>query len=507
MLITQGYFVGLATFLFPPTAEPEANAVGPEEGIENDNITLHGNNSKSYNNKLSYKWTAGDGVYNGPIPNSNETTVTVVAPEVDADSKASFILHVTDDRGHEDDDIHNLIVENLEAPVIKVKDIPSVLDENSRWQMDGSGSYDKKNKSLTHEWSIIEGPENITMLDAKSAKPILVIPNVEENEYVLLRYVVDNTIYSQAQLISLSVRNLPSVSPAVYIPQFEPNYNSLSNTDNLENMVFPISSAPTKNDNVGVQEVEIYPNKSNGQSWSLTDFEDPRVLLFGGEFNQNPDSTWKVGPEDGSSLRALFYVSTTDYVKGENRITEKDHKVFERNGYMFNTSDWRNIEVITYVKLNQVIDDKSTFSIDMRGERHNENNPCAGTSYRTQLSPDGELLLRKEQWHPFFTTGKATNIGNILGEWVGIKVLMRNIDVNGTTAVKMETFYSKENLGDIWIKADEIIDSGQLGEDGERCNGEPSQIITWGGPLIHFLFNGIKDVDIKDWSIREIDPS
>ena len=38
------------------------------------------------------------------------------------------------------------------------------------------------------------------------------------------------------------------------------------------------------------------------------------------------------------------------------------------------------------------------------------------------------------------------------------------------------------------------------------CGGRPDQIISWGGPLAAFRWDNADDVDIKDFSVREILP-
>jgi hypothetical protein len=40
-----------------------------------------------------------------------------------------------------------------------------------------------------------------------------------------------------------------------------------------------------------------------------------------------------------------------------------------------------------------------------------------------------------------------------------------------------------------------------------RCGGRADQIITWGGPIVTFRWDGADDVDIKNFSVREIDYS
>jgi hypothetical protein len=74
---------------------------------------------------------------------------------------------------------------------------------------------------------------------------------------------------------------------------------------------------------------------------------------------------------------------------------------------------------------------------------------------------------------------------------------------NGETAVKMEIWLDKNNDGP-WVKVDESIDIGGWGSSGRERGGEPDEIITWGGPVATFRWVGATDVDIKNFSVREI---
>jgi hypothetical protein len=103
-----------------------------------------------------------------------------------------------------------------------------------------------------------------------------------------------------------------------------------------------------------------------------------------------------------------------------------------------------------------------------------------------------------------FTDHKRA-MSSIEGEWVGFKGIMYNIQENGETAVKMEIWLDKNNDGN-WVKVDENIDRGGWGDEGEECGGEADQIVTWGGPIATFRWDGANSVDIKNFSVREIEP-
>jgi hypothetical protein len=51
---------------------------------------------------------------------------------------------------------------------------------------------------------------------------------------------------------------------------------------------------------------------------------------------------------------------------------------------------------------------------------------------------------------------------------------------------------------------DDKIDNGGWGTKGQHCMGSSDEIITWGGPIAVFRWDNAKDLDIKDFSVREI---
>jgi hypothetical protein len=52
----------------------------------------------------------------------------------------------------------------------------------------------------------------------------------------------------------------------------------------------------------------------------------------------------------------------------------------------------------------------------------------------------------------------------------------------------------------------EYRDTRGWGNQGTQCGGDPDQIITWGGPVATFRWDSATDVDIKNFSVREIQP-
>ena len=262
------------------------------------------------------------------------------------------------------------------------------------------------------------------------------------------------------------------------------------------------SSDEKKNfDKFGV--LKIHPTKQDGEQWYLNSKpdDDPRFSPQA-TLTKNSDGSFKV-----KSTKVRMGVFTSSGFHPE-QINTLNHNKIAQAGYMQSPNDWRDVEITGYVKLNSGNNDN--FVWYARGGRHTgfgSPQGCEGVAYKGGLFYGGATRWEKEQWHSggyvFAEFGK--NIGPIKGKWVGLKVIMYNIVQNDKTAVKLELWVDKSNNNN-WIQATEKIDKGGWGNNGRECGGKPDQIITWGGPIAAFRWDGATDVDIKKFSVREIVP-
>ncbi|HEX2305946.1 MAG TPA: hypothetical protein VHH33_06630, partial [Nitrososphaeraceae archaeon] len=263
-----------------------------------------------------------------------------------------------------------------------------------------------------------------------------------------------------------------------------------------------LSSDEKKNfDKFGV--LKIYPTKEDGEQWHLKSNinNDPRFSPQT-TLTKNSDGSFKV-----TSTKVRMGVLTSSGFDPE-KINTLNHNKIALAGYMQSPNDWRDVEITGYVKLNSGNNDN--FVWYARGGRHTgygSPHGCEGVAYKGGLFYDGSTRWEKEQWHTggyvFGEFGK--NIGPINGKWVGLKVIMYNTVQNDKTAVKLELWVDNKNNNN-WIKAAEKIDTGGWGNTGSECGGKPDQIITWGGPIAAYRWDGATDVDIKKFSVREIVP-
>ncbi|MDW0339193.1 MAG: hypothetical protein QN597_02945 [Nitrososphaeraceae archaeon] len=268
-----------------------------------------------------------------------------------------------------------------------------------------------------------------------------------------------------------------------------------------DNAVIKASDEKKSFDKFGV--LKIFQTKKDGQQWYLKSNPNsdpqfsPQTTL-----TKNSDGSFKI-----KSMKVRMGVFTSSGFNPE-KIDTLDHSKIAMAEYMQSPNDWRDVEITGYVKLNSGNNDN--FVWYARGARHTGFGApagCEGTAYKGDLFYDGSTRWTKEQWHTggyaFGEFGK--NIGPISGKWVGLKVIMYNAVEKDKSVVKLELWVDKNNNNN-WIKANEKTDKGGWGNAGRECGGKADQIITWGGPIAAFRWDGATDVDIKKFSVREIVP-
>ena len=247
--------------------------------------------------------------------------------------------------------------------------------------------------------------------------------------------------------------------------------------------------------------VKIYPTKKGGEQWYIKSDpnSDPRFSPQT-TMTKNSDGSFKI-----KSTKVRMGVFTSSGFHPEN-IKTLNHNKIALAGYMQSPNDWKNVEITGYVKLNSGNNDN--FVWYARGGRHTgfgSPEGCEGVAYKGGLFYSGATRWEKEQYHSggyvFGEFGK--NIGPIKGKWVGFKVIMYNVVQDHKTVVKLELWVDKNNNNN-WIKAAEKTDKGGWGNSGRECGGKADQIITWGGPIAAFRWDGATNVDIKKFSVREI---
>jgi len=252
---------------------------------------------------------------------------------------------------------------------------------------------------------------------------------------------------------------------------------------------------------------QIYPDKSGGgEKWfmSANPNNDPRTDP-GTDLDQNPDGSWNV---QDTAMRYNVFTSTGYH---PNLITTYDQHALATKGFMQSANDWKNVEMTGVVKFNSG-DSSDSWTWYARGGRHYDEG-CEGTAYKADLFYNGRVRIAKEQWHVSYVFSSATTpspSASSIDKFVGFKAMIYNHQLGGETVVTTEIWVDRNpdspTLKNNWEKVYTFTDSGGFGSEADECGGDPDQIVTWGGPIATFRWDNAGDVDVKNFSVREIQP-
>src|SRR5580765_633102 len=235
-------------------------------------------------------------------------------------------------------------------------------------------------------------------------------------------------------------------------------------------------------------------SKRNPQTWLFSDLTDSR-LIFPKKLVSATDDGFKV---TGDNTRVAVTTST----RYSQTQIELNHDRCKAQGFMASQTDFRDVEITAQLKMvNSGPDGKCSF----RARTGEQGRSCEGTYYLAELSASGQIRCEVSQWYPGGTTTLDSNQGtegDIEDKWIGIKVLIYNDQTD--QHVNMEVWID-ENLNNHFQRKCMLTDTG-IGDKGSRCSTDQNEVITWGGPLVVFQTFDNEEVQLRNFSVREIDP-
>ena len=282
---------------------------------------------------------------------------------------------------------------------------------------------------------------------------------------------------------------------------------------------------------------KVYPTVPNGSTYKFKhdnpngkvqiDEEDKENIFT----QQNKDGSWRI---EYGEPRIDIYTKDAGILPdkvdqlnnlSKGKIQSWNFSELKDIGYWYKPSDWKNIEITLIFKLldsSRSKGEQHAISLVTRSITHSEkyddyddddndnDKPhfyCGGSSYHNNISNEGNLRMKKEQYHVNYEWERYADtltVGNIYDKIIGFKGIVYNIN---DTAVKLESWIDLENGGKgPYKKVHELIDNGNWGNDMTECDAKTEgQAITWGSPLVIIKANDFK-FDIYDIEVREIIP-
>jgi len=272
---------------------------------------------------------------------------------------------------------------------------------------------------------------------------------------------------------------------------------------------------------------ELNPTKKGGEEW-LMNMDDPSNDPRAGR-GEGPPTTFVRRNDDGSwkvqSNEVRYGVLTSSGYHPE-LITTLDQSALAAKGFMQSRNDWKNIEMTGYFKVNSFTDSTKNgaahIELVARGGRSTNDltninglpEQCEGTTYHSNTYETGRVKFEKDLMHiDGYTSDSqdpqlehATN--RLDGRWIGIKAIFYNLP-DGSVKLEQWLDDSTDNVsspGNHWHRVLEYTDKGNWGGGQNNCGGTDTTIITWGGPIAIFRWDNIDDLDVKHFSVREIQP-
>ena len=238
---------------------------------------------------------------------------------------------------------------------------------------------------------------------------------------------------------------------------------------------------------------------------------------------RNSDGSWKV---DKGTTRIDISTKKAGILSQEEmmeQIKTWNYSYLDKQGYWLYPSDFKNIEFTVILKMKEAEKRDQAISVvsrsiihDSKGEKEIMQYPnayCGGSSYHNNISEDGKLQMKKEQYHVNYLVDKPNqeiDLGSLYNKKIGFKAIIYNF--NNNSNVKLESFVDIKNEGKgPYFKVHDKIDDGKWGTSSDKakmyeCGAKTKgAIISWGSPKVILKTNNL-NFDIYDLEVTEIIP-
>ena len=182
---------------------PTANAGADQDVDAGASVTLSGSGSDPEGQSLSYAWSQTSGT-NVTLSGANTASASFTAPNSSA--TLTFSLTVGDGVNTSSADTVTVTVRPPpNTPPVADAGSDSSVEENRRATLDGSGSSDADDDSLTYAWTQTSGAE-VALSNATAVNPSFTAPELLANQNLVFSLTVhDGTVSSAADTVTVTV--------------------------------------------------------------------------------------------------------------------------------------------------------------------------------------------------------------------------------------------------------------------------------------------------------------
>ena len=192
--------------ILPPNNSPIANAGFDTDVNENNLVLLNCIGSDRDGDPLSYSWTQTSGMAVS-ISNTSSPSISFLAPSVVDLSTLEFECTVSDGNLSSTDSVKVSVFNILSGNIIANAGDDRIVNENRSLSLNGSGSYDEENQSLSYSWTQTSG-ESVDLSDTSATNPTFKSPSVVNGQIKVLVFeltVFDDNGRSDKDIVTITV--------------------------------------------------------------------------------------------------------------------------------------------------------------------------------------------------------------------------------------------------------------------------------------------------------------